>query len=71
MTEAEDFEFKVPKQNISTLIKLKEMQAICRLPKHTFYFQRKAKTSMQMQAQKTLENNSYEVMNIFNCRLDS
>ena len=68
MTEAEDFEFKVPKQNICRLIKLKEMKTICRLLKHTFCF---SKTSMQIQAQKTLENNSYEVMNIFICRLDS
>ena len=53
MTEAEDFEFEEPKQNICRLIKLKEMKTIRRLLKHTYYFQRRAKISMQMQAQKT------------------
>ena len=52
MTEAEDFEFEEPKQNICRLIKLKEMKTLCRLLNHTYYFQRRAQISMQMQAQK-------------------
>ena len=60
MTEAEDFEFEEPKQNICRLIKLKEMKTIRRLLK-PIIFREELRYQCRCRLKKPLQKNSYEV----------